>query len=425
VTAASAAVPERQEEIDRRLARYNVTRHARDLWPEIPLPVFRAAEQELGRVATAVLSDAPSPVVLRWPAGAARALGIAAFAGGVGALLGYWCETGRVAAELGVSDLFATHLDHGRRRLARLRAQLERVVVALAERGIDVCVLKGMHTAYRYFPEPGTRVSSDIDLLVRPDDWVASRDVLRALGLVETRDPRHPRDSAWRTPGPPSVPTLQYAHADGPWSVDMHSSLDRLPFEGLATGLGSPAFSACEIWGEFERPVRVLPQPLLLTYLALHASSHFYGMMLLRLIELVLIARRDFGGHSERWEAFGDLVARTGSSRFVFPALDLAERLVPGSIAGSILGQIAGAAPRRLRRLVRRMAPATAQRLHPFPGLRERFVWVATVGEWLAALGWLVRLRDEGGAGSPVRAIVAQWRRIHRTLRRIVHARTP
>jgi hypothetical protein len=427
---ADPTAPERQEEIDRRLALFARTRHARDLWPDVPVSAFRAAEVELARVAAAVLSGAPSPVALRVPSSAAagtgtRALGVAAFAGGVGALMGFWCETGRVAAEPAVAVLFATHLDHGRRRAARLRQELEHVVAALAEHRVDVWVLKGMHTGYRYFPEPGTRNSTDIDLLVRPDDWLAARDVLRGLGLVETGHPSQPRVSAWEPPVAQRVPTLGYVHADGPWAVDMHRSLDRLPFEGLETGLGSPDSSAGEVWEEFGRPVRVLAQPLLLAYLALHASSHFYGMMQVRLIELVLVARRDFAGHAERWEAFGDLVARTGSGRFVFPVLDLAERLVPGTIDGRVLSQIARAAPRRLRRLVRRMTPATAQRLHPYPALRERFVWLASLREVLAALLWLAWPRDEEKLVAPSKALAAQWRRMRRGLRRIALALIP
>jgi hypothetical protein len=339
--------------------------------------------------------------------------------------MGFWCETGRVTAEPAVGALFATHLDHGRRRAARLRRELERVVAALAERRVEVWVLKGMHTGYRYFPEPGTRCSTDIDLLVRPEDWLAAREVLRGLGLVEKRDPGHPRASAWVPAVVQRVPTLEYVHVDGPWSVDMHRSLDRLPFEGLETGLGSPDASAGEVWQEFCRPVRVLAQPLLFAYLALHASSHFYGMTQVRLIELVLVAQRDFVGRAERWDAFGDLVARTGSERFVFPALDLAERLAPGTIDGRVLARIAAAAPRRLRRLVRRMTPATAVRLHPYPALRERFVWLASPRELLAALLWLVWPRDEERLVAPSKALAAEWRRVRRALSRIVRARVP
>jgi hypothetical protein len=418
--------PERQEEIDRRLALFARTRHARDLWPDVSVSAFRAAEVELARVAAAVLSGAPSPVSLQSPAWPGTpALGVAAFVGGVGALIGFWCESGRVAAEPAVAMLFATHLDHGRRRATRLRLELERVVTALAERGVDVWVLKGMHTGYRYFPEPGVRCTADVDLLVSPDDWGAACSVLSGLGLVEKKHPSQPRDSAWAPPRLQPVPTLQYVHVDAPWSFDLHQSLDRLPFEGLETGLGVPDASAGEVSEEFGPAIRVLAQPLLLTYLALHASSHFYGITLVRLIELVLVAQRDFAGHPDRWEAFGDLVVRTGSSRFVFPALDLAERLVPGSIDERVLSGIAGAAPWRLRRLVRRMTPATAPRLHPYPALRERFVWLGSSREVLAALLWLAWPRDGEKLVAPSNVLGAQWRRVRRALRRMVQARLP
>lgn len=390
------------------------------------MSAFLAAEVELARVTAAVLSGAPSPVPLHsppWPG--THALGIAAFPGGVGPLIGFWCESGRVAAEPAVAALFGTHLDHGRRRATHLRYELERVLAAFGERGVDVLVLKGMHTAYRYFPEPGTRCSSDIDLLVRPDDWSAACDGLRSLGLVENKHPSQPRDSAWTPTLARRVQSLEYVHADGPWAVDMHVSLDRLMFEGLETGLGSPDMAASEAWTEFSRPVRVLPQPLLLAYLALHASSHFYGITLVRLIELVLVAQRDFAGRAERWEALSDLVARTGSGRFVYPALDLAERLVPGTFDGRVLSRIAAATPRRLRRLVRGMMPATAPRLHPYPAIRERFVWLSSPREVLAALLWMVWPRDGEKLMAPHKALAAQARRVRRVLRRIVQARTP
>jgi hypothetical protein len=421
----SGPAGERPDEIAARVARFNRTRHARDLWPDVPVATFRAAETELGRVAAAVLGGAAGPVALNAGAGA-RALGVAAFSEGVGPLLGYWCETGRVTAEPALADLLAVHLAHGRRRVARLRGELERVLVAMAARGITVWVLKGMHTAYRYFPEPGTRPATDIDLLVAPDDWAAARDVLAGHGLTEKRHPTQPRDSAWEPPGARTVPSLSHVHADEPWSIDLHRSLDRMPFEGLETALGTPPPAAGEMWEEYVRPVRVLAQPYLLAYLALHASSHFYGMTQLRLLELALVARRDLGRDAGRWAGFVDLVLRTGSGRFVFPALELARRFVPDAIDAAALETIAGAAPRRLRRLVGRMTPATAQRLHPYPSLRERFVWLATPREALAALGWLVWPRDdEENLVPPARAIPAQWRRVRRAVRRIVLALTP
>lgn len=416
------ATLERQEEIERRVARFQRSRHARDLWPDIPLETFRAGEAELARVASAVLGGAPAPVPIRCDLGP-RALGVAAFASGVGPLFGSWCETGRVSADAAVASVLATHLEHGRRRYARLRHELERVLVAMSARGIAVWLLKGMHTGPRYFPEPGARASTDVDLLVQPADWVGAREVLTGLGLVETRHPTQPRDSAWAEPGVQRVRSLAYVHADGPWSVDLHQSLDRLPFEGLETGLGAPAPTASEVWEEYCRPVRVLAQPLLLTYLALHASSHFYSMMQVRLIELVLVVRRDFVGYPERWAAFADLVARTRSGRFIFPAVNLAERLVPGTFDRGVMEQIAEATPKRLRRIVGGLTPASAQHLHPYPSLRERFVWLGSPREAMAAVWWLVWPRENERPVPPHRAVAAQWRRVRRVLRRLFLAR--
>ena len=417
---------EQRATIDARLARFAATRHARDLWPHVSVSAFRAAHEEVARVAALLLSNAPAPVSLHRPPGAdVHAFGVAAFAAGMGALLGFWCETGRVTAEPAVADLLAIHLDHGRRRAARLREAFERVLVALADRGIDACVLKGMHTGYRYFPEPGVRPVNDVDLLVRPDDWHPARGALRDLGFTELTDATHPQQTFWSLPGAQAVPSLELTHVESPWSVDLHRSLDRTPFEGLTTTLGSLDRAAGEVWREFCRPIRVLPQPLLLAYLALHASSHFYTIPQIRLIELVLVARRDFAGDAGAWRAFDQLVARTRTGRFVFPALDLAERFVPGSIAPSVLEHAAAAAPRRLRRLVRRIAPASALSLHPFPGLRERFVWVASLKEALAALAWLAWPRDGERWASPGKALAAQARRLRRAVSRIVRARLP
>jgi putative nucleotidyltransferase-like protein len=402
--------------MDARLARFVETRNARDLWPDVSVTAFRAAEQEVARVATAALGDVPGPVALRCPPGTGvRALGVAAFAGGMGALVGHWCETGRVFAEPAVGALFAVHLDHGRRRAARLREGLDRLLVPLAERGIEVFVLKGMHTGHSYFAEPGARTMADVDLLVQPGDWQATREVLGALGFVDVPVPGHPEQSTWTARGAGPVRSLELTHAESPWSFDLHRSLDRAPFEGLRTNLGSPAPADGDVWSEFCRPVRVLRQPLQLAYLAVHASSHFYSIMQVRLVELILVARSDFAGRPDRWRALDQFVARTGTGRFVFPALDLAERLVPGTIDPLVLGHVAAAAPRRLRRLVRTTTPASAQQLHPFPGLRERFVWVASLKEALAALAWLVRPRRGE----------TQWRRMRRAVRRIVRARLP
>lgn len=416
--------PERPEEIPARLARYAATLDARDLWPEVTAPAFRAAQAELARVVTAVLGGGPSPVRLRLPPEVdARALGIAASAAGIGPLLGLWCSIDRIAADPRVADQLAAQLEHGRRRATRLRLELERVLVPLAERGVEVFVLKGTHTGYRYFPEPGTRPGADIDLLVPPAQEGAARGALEDLGFVEGS-----RGEAWRSHWtPPNAGTLQslaLAHADNPWSLDLHVSLDRRVFPGLTTGLGTPDLAAGEVWHEFSPPVRILRQPLLLAYLAVHASSHFYSITLIRLVELVLVIQRDFAGRPESWRALSELVRRARAGRLAFPALHLAERLAPGTVDPPLLEEVAAAAPPRLRRLVHASTPGSAQHLHPYPR-GERYVWVASLRELVGGLADVAWPRDGDRLVSARTAFARQWRRVGGVLRRLVSRRRP
>src|SRR5437762_7986742 len=72
-----------QREIQARLVRYAATKDGRDLWPEVSPAAFRAAQEEIARVARAVLTDAGRPVDFEVPPGTdTRACGVAACAAG-------------------------------------------------------------------------------------------------------------------------------------------------------------------------------------------------------------------------------------------------------------------------------------------------------------------------------------------------------
>jgi len=418
-----------ENDIPAQLARYAMTKDAGDLWPEVSASAFRAAQREMARVTARVLAGAPSPVRLELPRDAdTRALGVAASAAGMGPLLGFWCATGRVDAQQSVLDLLARHLDHGRQRAARLRRELERILVPLADRGIEVLVLKGTDTSYRYFPEPGTRPSSDLDLLVSPHDVAAARTVLRDLGFAEEGPGHGDRyRSTWTPPGVGGVRSLELAHVDNPWSVDLHVSLDRemFPARPMTFGTPTPEPRDGEVWQEFSRPVWVLREPLLLAYLAAHTSSHFYAITLVRLVELVLVVRRDFG--EDDWPAFADLVRRTATGRFVFPSLYLAEQLAPGTMDAVTLEQVEAVAPRWLRKRVHATTPASAQRLHPYP-FRERFLWATTLTELLVELAWPHEQDGGRGGHGDMRVSLRQipgvyWQRIRKRFLRFVRTR--
>ena len=386
---------ERQEEIDARLARFIVSRDARDVWPEVSVSAFRAAQGAVARVATAVLTGTPPPIPLRRSPGMdAQALNAAAFAGGMGPLIGYWCEMGSVAADREVAERFATALAHGRRRAADLQHALRNILVRLADGEVEACVLRSTHTRHRYFPDPGTGSTSRIDLLIRPDDRQGASAVMRGLGFVEAAGTPLSDRNAWTLPGPRVARSLEFAHVGDSWFVSLHESLHGCPGAGVSPVLGSPDATRGEVWQEFARPVRVLPPPLLLADLAVQASNRFYELGLIRLVELLFVARRDFAGRPEAWSEFDDLVARPAVGSLVFPALDLVERLVPGTIDPLVREHVAASAPWRLRRVVDAATPASVLRVHPLPP-EGRSVWAAPPLEVAVALGmgWLRHIR--------------------------------
>jgi hypothetical protein len=142
-------------------------------------------------------------------------------------------------------------------------------------------------------------------------------------------------------------------------------------------------------------------------------------MTLVRLVELVLVARRDFAGRADRWDAFMEVVRRTQTGRFVFPALAVAERLAPGTVDPPVLEEIAARAPAGLRRRVRHLTPGSAQRLHPYP-FGERFIWAASLKEVVAALGEVAWPRVGNRLAPPRQVFSVQWRRIRKQFFRIM-----
>src|SRR5262245_53944266 len=135
-----------QDEIEARLARFTVTRDGRAVWPDVSPASFRAAQREVARVTTAVLTGSPGPVPLcRSPGIDATALAVGAFAAGMSPLIAYWCEQGSVAATGEIAERLALALSHGRQRGAELQRALQMLLVELAKGNVEACVCRGTH----------------------------------------------------------------------------------------------------------------------------------------------------------------------------------------------------------------------------------------------------------------------------------------
>ncbi len=387
------------------------------LWPEVPPIQWRQALRSVQWVVQQVLGSG-RPAMTAGNEMEARALGLAGYTSGLGPLLGFWIEAGKIRPDPLVDRLFHLHLAHGRERAERLRSEMHRAVEGLAEAGIDSLVIKSSHTGAVYFPEPGTRPAMDVDVVVPPGQFLLAERTLKAAGyFLGARDLR-PRKSTWLVPGASHLPrSLEVLHADSQYAVDLHDSLERNFFGVRRLAPSHLGSLRRRTTPELGPRTRVLGQPELLMYHALHASEGLYNLTLIRVLELVLMIRRDTGNGSLNWGEFRDLLKERDAGRFVFPALALAEKLEPGMVDPDTLTMAEASATNRMRRVLARLEPAGAQRLEGI-SLEDRFMWCAT--PWEHARRFLHMLFPAPSGGS-LRWLGRNYsERLYRVVRRTI-----
>jgi hypothetical protein len=301
---------------------------------------------------------------------------VAGFTSGLGPLLGYWLETGRISASAEVAAIFELHLAHNRLRMRKMTVHAAAISEALAQAGVAHAFVKGMHTAFEHFPEPGTRPLSDIDVLIDPGDRKDAERVLEACGFEPGVARVLPTERAWHLRGEPRKPrTLCFVHAEDPWSIDLHVSLDRRhspasPVVRLDRALAGTAARCSALAPR----ARLLPEPALLLNAAVHAGCGLENLTLLRMVELALIVRQDYSPGGASWDEFVDAAARCNALGPVYPALKFCNELVPGTIPEAVVALSRGKAPPRARRIVDGLRVAGAQRVLRC-SLGERFMW--------------------------------------------------
>jgi hypothetical protein len=352
------------------------------LWPDVVVGEWRKGVEQIEHVTQRIIAGETKVVLV---GSDADTMGVAGYTSGMGPLLGYWIENGVLSAEREVEDIFRLHLFHNRQRMFRLSAVAREVLEAITAAAIAPLVLKGMHTAFCYFPEPGVRPLSDIDVYVPLESIPAAERVLADHGYEPTLRTRFPYACDWTLPSLPREPrTLAYVHQDDAWSFDVLGTLDKPLMTGVRIHLGK-LLSGC---GHGDWPVSnrvgVLSQPLLALYLAAHISQTLLNATLLRLTELALVLRRDGATGMLDWGEFLEGAAAIGGARFVYPALVLCERLAPQTIPIEVLTAVRTDAPQNLRTVVESLSVADAQPLDRH-SVSERFMW---------ASNWRERLRQ-------------------------------
>ena len=392
------------DQIEERFRWARTRGHPTYLWPDIPLHLWRSALDAIEGVTRRLLEPGAAAVALEVPRDVVpEAVGVAAFTSGMGPLLGWHVERGTLEAEPPVARLLALHLLHGRRRADKVRATLLEATGTLAQAGIDVVGIKGIHTSYALFPEPGTRPLSDIDLVIPPRRFDDADLALRRAGHSPGPSSRRPLKRGYRPPGTPNVlRSLSLTHAEGPIQLDLHANLDRNFFGVRTLRFGFPAAGERAPWpvpgGAGDRPLPdVLAEPLLSAFLAAHASEGLHNLTLVRLVELVLSLRLGLAQGTLRWDDLLSRLEAVRATRFVHPAFELVERLAPGTLDPDFRAALAEQATPRMERVLAGMRPATAQRMEGL-SLDERLMWAQGPVETLRRLVDMVWPSSAGNA---------------------------
>ena len=67
-------------------------------------------------------------------------------------------------------------------RSLHMEKQLQEIIEAFREQGVRVLVLRGPALAFSVYPDPAMRPSTDLDVLVRPEQVIQARAILESLG---------------------------------------------------------------------------------------------------------------------------------------------------------------------------------------------------------------------------------------------------
>ena len=97
----------------------------------------------------------------------------------------YW-HLGRLPDEFRppkpIVDRMRTAFQWSRTRCFHMERQLGEILGAFKEKGVRALVLKGPALGRTVYPDPALRPASDLDLLVRPDEFIKAREIFKKVG---------------------------------------------------------------------------------------------------------------------------------------------------------------------------------------------------------------------------------------------------
>ncbi|HEY4125740.1 MAG TPA: nucleotidyltransferase family protein [Rhizomicrobium sp.] len=186
-----------------------------------------------------------------------------------------------VTGERSIADDLLSELEQSYRanvrRNASALARLDQIKAAFAAHGINWMALKGVTQATQLYTDPAWRESSDIDILVTPNEFLRAIDTLVASGFIASNPPipsiRFLRKPIWRAVRDVTL----IARDDHRCAVELHRRLF------FASGKRAQALKFATSEGTFKTPAL---GPDLTFYLIAHGAASFW-VRLKWLVDLV------------------------------------------------------------------------------------------------------------------------------------------
>jgi hypothetical protein len=292
-----------------------------------------------------------------------------------------------------------------------LKVRLGEAAAILAERGIDVLVLKGGDLAFRYYDDPGLRPMRDLDVLVRTAQAPDAFDALLMSGF-RSLDGELPNGFAASGHAMPLV-------FPDETQLDLHWHLRESFITDTPTTSDEPFWKSSESFAEDSAMRCLAPEDLLVFVLVGGVTSPGARWV----ADAVQIAR---ARPQLQWSRVVDRATEYEVEIPVRVGLQIVEDLAASVVPPQVLDDLGRAdvsrhAVRSFRRVIER---PESESLHPsLAGLAQtRQTWTITSANWSRSTRWSrfpQWLADVWGVRSPAHLPGAAARRVTRRVREV------
>lgn len=218
---------------------------------------------------------------------------------------------------------------------ARLGETLIRVLAGLTDAGIDAMPVKGLVIAERLYGSLSLRPAADLDVLVRPADLPAARDVLRELGFAQR--------------AVPGFKALTHEFHDPAWGIGSGPEHIRLELHWALWSDSERRLGTVGLWERavpamlLDHPVRVLSAEDTLLHLAIHRTRS--ALRLRWVVDIAELLRHQGAGLD--WPTYLERARLAGARTASWVVLGLARDLLDGPLPTTVMDDLRVGWPKR------------------------------------------------------------------------------